>query len=208
MATDMSEAQLKHGTRDPKFHYIHTPLSTSNDELVSIDLVTIAQTVHWFNLPRFYSSIKGVLRNPRGVIAVWGYNYRMSSSEDTAKRFLDTTLPCSDPRARYIIDGNRNLPFLSKSVGMGGEGNPIILDMVVLDVTFDWFWGLMRSWSTVATAREKGVVELLFEDVVKKLESDRGGSFEVRMIIHKVPMPVGTSEQDHMVFDKMLVLLV
>ncbi|CAL9161196.1 unnamed protein product, partial [Musa hybrid cultivar] len=202
---------------------------------------------------------------------------------------------------------------------MGGEGNPIILDMVVLDVTFDRFWGLMRSWSTVAITREKGVgeqiyrrpdprdgvlinvpyvpirapcmsscvspspgwlaarlcemvefsckngprqdhptrslrqasqwsdqlifcphspicwlevfivlhvgrsyagwhgrhakqpkytisqrVELLSEDVVKKLESDRGGSSEVRTIIHKVPMPVGTSEQDHMVLIKCL----
>uniref|UniRef100_A0A804IML8 Methyltransferase type 11 domain-containing protein n=1 Tax=Musa acuminata subsp. malaccensis TaxID=214687 RepID=A0A804IML8_MUSAM len=331
MATDVSEAQLKHGTRDPKFHYIHTPLSTSDDELVLMDLMTVAQAVHWFNLPRFYSVVKRVLRNPGGVIAVWGYNYRVSSLEDTAKRFLDTTLPCLDPRARYVIDGYRNLPFLSKSVGMGGEGNPNILDMVVLDdegnnndgiltnvicsrvtsprsrrprsyggrlpssdltapdrskpkrrprhitilqepgpsrnanadvrrypmydpapykqahqetddgpatdhrdllgnlpgidqrlywprdhsvkmltltldVTFDRFWGLMRSWSAVATAREQGV-ELLSEDVVKKLESDRGGSSEVTTITHKVPMPVGTSEQDHMVFDKMLVLL-
>ncbi|URD95803.1 hypothetical protein MUK42_15012 [Musa troglodytarum] len=65
----------------------------------------------------------------------------------------------------------------------------------------------MRSWSAVATAREQGV-EPLSEDVVKKLESDRGGSSVVRTITHKVPMLVGTSEQDHhMVFDKMLVLL-
>ncbi|CAL9152144.1 unnamed protein product, partial [Musa hybrid cultivar] len=150
-----------------------------------MDLVTVAQAVHWFNLPKFYSVVKGVLRNPRGVIAVWGYNYRVSSSEDTAKRFLDTMLPCSDPRARHVIDGYRNLPFLSKSVGMGGKGNPNILDMV----------GLMRSWSAVATAREQGV-EPLSEDVVKKLESDRGGSSEVRTITHKVPLPVGTSKQD------------
>ncbi|THU72102.1 hypothetical protein C4D60_Mb04t08570 [Musa balbisiana] len=88
MATDVSEAQLKQGTPDPKFRYIHTPLSTSDDELVSMDLVTVAQAVHWFNLPRFYSLVKRVLRNPGGAIAVWGYNYRMSSSEDTAKRFL------------------------------------------------------------------------------------------------------------------------
>ncbi|URD97381.1 Methyltransferase domain [Musa troglodytarum] len=88
MATGVSDAQLKQGTPDPKFRYIHTPLATSDDELVSMDLVTVAQAVHRFNLPRFYSLVKRVLRNPGGVIAMWGDNYRMSSSEDTAKRFL------------------------------------------------------------------------------------------------------------------------
>ncbi|RRT80814.1 hypothetical protein B296_00013117 [Ensete ventricosum] len=87
------------------------------------------------------------------------------------KTLLDTTLPYWDPRARYVIDGYRNLPSPFKNLRTGREGKPLILDMVVQDVTLDRFSGLMRSWSAVAIAREQGV-ELLSDDEVKKLEPD------------------------------------
>jgi hypothetical protein len=44
----------------------------------------VAEAVHWFDLPAFYGV---VLRRPSGVIAVWGYNYRISPVEDMMARY-------------------------------------------------------------------------------------------------------------------------
>jgi SAM-dependent methyltransferase len=109
VATDASAEQLRHATPHPKVRYLHTPDATpGEDDLVamlggegSVDLITVAQAVHWFDLPAFYGVARRVLRRPGGVIAVWGYNYRMSPVEDMMARFFDTTLPYRDPRARY-----------------------------------------------------------------------------------------------------------
>jgi hypothetical protein len=38
----------------------------------SVDLVTVAQAVHWFDLPRFYAELLRVAR-PECMIAVWCY---------------------------------------------------------------------------------------------------------------------------------------
>ncbi|KAJ8485973.1 hypothetical protein OPV22_018458 [Ensete ventricosum] len=137
-----------------------------------MDLVTVAQAVHWFDLPRFYSLVKRVLRNPGGVIAVWGYNYRISSSEDTAKRSLIPRFLIGILELDTSSMATGTSPLRSRTCGRDAKGSHLfILDMVVQDVTLDRFSGLMRSWSAVAIAREQGV-ELLSDDEVKKLEPD------------------------------------
>ncbi|CAK7354788.1 unnamed protein product [Dovyalis caffra] len=81
IGTDVSEAQLKHAMAHPRVRYLPTQLSMSDDELItliggenSVDLVTVAQAVHWFDLRKFYSLVARLLRKPGGVLAVWCYN--------------------------------------------------------------------------------------------------------------------------------------
>ncbi len=40
----------------------------------SVDLVTVAQALHWFDLEVFWGEVRRVLR-PAGVFAFWGYNW-------------------------------------------------------------------------------------------------------------------------------------
>ncbi|KAI6691805.1 hypothetical protein NL676_019515 [Syzygium grande] len=65
----MSESQLNHTIPHPHVRYIHTPLSISDNELLamiggenSVDLITVAEAIHWFDLPKFYSLVNRVLR--------------------------------------------------------------------------------------------------------------------------------------------------
>ncbi|KAF9678935.1 hypothetical protein SADUNF_Sadunf07G0088100 [Salix dunnii] len=74
IATDISEEQLKHAIPHPQVHYLHTPSMMSDDELVhllggenSVDLITVASAVHWFDLEKFYPIVKRVLRKPGGI---------------------------------------------------------------------------------------------------------------------------------------------
>ncbi|XVF61067.1 hypothetical protein PTKIN_Ptkin08bG0099200 [Pterospermum kingtungense] len=170
----------------------------SNDELVasiggenSVDLVTVAQAVHWFDLPKFYSLVTRLLRKPGGVIAVWCYkDIAVSPTFDPVmKRFRDTTLPYWNPKIQYVFDDYRTLPFPFESVGLGCEGQPLALD-IPKKLSFEGIVRVLRSWSAVVTAKNQGV-DLLPETVVKELGSAWGGSNLVRSVAYKAFMLAG-----------------
>ncbi|OLD15344.1 MAG: hypothetical protein AUJ01_12390 [Acidobacteria bacterium 13_1_40CM_3_65_5] len=72
IATDASASQIEHATPDPRVSYRVCPAEASGLEDASVDLVTVAQALHWFDRSRFWPEVRRVLR-PRGVIAVWTY---------------------------------------------------------------------------------------------------------------------------------------
>uniref|UniRef100_A0A0E0JKK5 Methyltransferase type 11 domain-containing protein n=1 Tax=Oryza punctata TaxID=4537 RepID=A0A0E0JKK5_ORYPU len=205
VATDVSAEQLRRALPHPKVRYLHTPDAgaavPAYDDLVaalggegSIDLITEAEAVHWFDLPTFYGVARRLLRKPGGVIAVWGYNYRVSPVEDMMARFLHTTLPYWDSRARYVIDGYRDLPFPFDGVGLGKKGEPAGFDMEH-EMSFAGLVGMLTSWSAVATARQRGV-DLLDERAVRRLEEEWGGASLVRRVTFKAFMLAGTVRAD------------
>ncbi|CAL1353739.1 unnamed protein product [Linum trigynum] len=204
IGTDASEPQLRRAIPHPKIRYLHTPPSLPDDDLVSlvggensVDLVTVAQAVHWFDLPRFYAVVGRLLRKPGGVIAVWCYNDIVVCPEfdGVFKKFHDTTLPFWHPSIRHVFDGYRNLPFPFDPVGSGsgsgsgGEGRPVELD-IPKELSFEGMVRMVQSWSAVITARDEGV-ELLPENVVKEMEVAWGGAGLVRPIVYKAFMLIG-----------------
>ena len=199
VATDVSEVQLERATPHPRISYVHTPLTTKDDELVSliggsensVDLITVAQAVHWFDLPKFYALASRLLRKPGGVIAVWCYNdIVISPAFDAAlKAFHDTTLPYWSGEIRHIFDGYKTLSFPFESVGLGAEGDPLALD-IPKEISFGGLLRMVGSWSAVAAAKSRGV-DLLSDEVVGRLESAWGGSELVRSVAYKAFMLVG-----------------
>ncbi|PQQ00873.1 putative methyltransferase [Prunus yedoensis var. nudiflora] len=97
IGTDVSESQLQHAIPHPQIRYAHTPLNITDEEVIalvggedSVDLVTVAAAVHWFDLPKFYNLVSRVLKKPEGVLAVWTYSgIEVSPTFDPVmKRFL------------------------------------------------------------------------------------------------------------------------
>ncbi|XP_010526986.1 PREDICTED: putative methyltransferase DDB_G0268948 [Tarenaya hassleriana] len=199
IATDVSESQLKLAMPNPKVVYHHTPPSMTDDELVdliggenSVDLITVAQAVHWFDLPRFYALATRLLRKPSGVIAVWCYSDVVVNQEFDAvlKRFHTETLPFwKYPNIQYLFDAYKTLPFPFEGVGMGSEGEPMELEMPTT-TAFEGIVRMLRSWSAVVAAKDKGF-DLLSENVVRELETAWGGSRLVRNVVYKAFMLAG-----------------
>uniref|UniRef100_A0A0A9HRQ0 Uncharacterized protein n=1 Tax=Arundo donax TaxID=35708 RepID=A0A0A9HRQ0_ARUDO len=98
---------------------------------------------------------------------------------------------CSD---RYVIDGYRNLPFPFDDVGLGREGEPMGVDMEH-EMSFEGLIGMLRSWSAVVTAKERGV-DLLGERVAKEMEEECGGASLVRKVTFKAFLLAGTRRAD------------
>ncbi|PQM37389.1 putative methyltransferase [Prunus yedoensis var. nudiflora] len=180
-------------------HYEQVIGTDVNEEVIalvggedSVDLVTVAAAVHWFDLPKFYNLVSRVLKKPEGVLAVWTYSgIEVSPTFDPVmKRFQDTTLPFWDNRAQCAWGGYKTLPFPFQSVeGFGCEGNPLPLD-IPTKLSFEGFLKFLRSWSAVTTAKDQGV-DLLPEKVVKEFEAAWGDSKLVRSVSYKAFMLAG-----------------
>ena len=168
------------------------------DELVallggenSVDLVTVATAVHYFDLPMFYSVVNRVLRKPGGVVAVWSYYLPEVNPEFDAlsRRIFFSALPFSNPNLRYAIQEYKTLPFPFDDVGLGKEGEPAKMEMRK-EVSFEGISGLIRSWSPVNAARENGL-DLLTDETVEDLEVAWGGRSLVREVIFPCFMIAG-----------------
>lgn len=113
VATDASSEQIRHALPHPGVDYRVAPAEASGLAAASVDLVTVAQAAHWFDLPRFYAEARRVLK-PGGVLALWGYG-RLVLPDGLDTAFLDfyaETLGPYWPAERALIeDGYRGLPF-------------------------------------------------------------------------------------------------
>lgn len=72
LATDASAAQLAQAQPAPNVRYRLAPAEAAGLPDQHVDLVTVAQALHWFDLDRFWPEVRRVLR-PGGVFAAWGY---------------------------------------------------------------------------------------------------------------------------------------
>jgi ubiquinone/menaquinone biosynthesis C-methylase UbiE len=146
IATDISSAQLASAPAIPNIEYRVTPAEASGLPDHSIDLVTIAQAMHWFDLPQFYAEVKRVLK-PGGVIAAWGYNRLVVAHPEVLRsvdRFYEETVgPYWPPERVYVENAYRDLPFPFAHI----ESPAFSL---VKQWTREQLLGYLRSWSAVA----------------------------------------------------------
>ncbi len=113
LAYDVSSDQIEHLARDP--HLLGFSARSEALPLRSnlVDLVTVAQAVHWFDLGKFWPEVHRVSR--RGaIVAIWGYGFFEVDSriDEVVMREL------RDPVARYwgsgnliLLDEYRTIPF-------------------------------------------------------------------------------------------------
>ncbi len=77
------------------------PLATS-----SMDLIVVAQALHWLDLPAFYAEVRRVLR-PDGALAVWSYDlarFDDSRLDGAFRDFADGTVGEYWPPERRLVE--------------------------------------------------------------------------------------------------------
>lgn len=114
VATDASAAQITAARSHPRVAYRVAPAHASGLDAASVDLLTVAQALHWLDRDTFYVEAARVL-TPAGVLAVWTYG---APHLDDAQ--LDRVLtrhytvvvgPCWPPERRVVDDGYRSISF-------------------------------------------------------------------------------------------------
>lgn len=85
-------------------------------ETASVDLITVAQALHWFDLPRFWAEARRVIK-PGGVLAVWSYGvFSLGNSEveKVCHHFYENVVGDFWPPERRMVEagyGQLKFPF-------------------------------------------------------------------------------------------------
>jgi SAM-dependent methyltransferase len=149
VATDASPDQLRHAALHSRIEYRVERAEDVRLAADSVDLVTVAAAVHWFDLEPFYAAVRRVLV-PRGVLAVW--TYHMSVIDPAIDRILDDyyhrVLDGFWPDGfRHVVAHYRTLPFAFDEIAAPQFE-------VRLWWTLDQFAGFLNSWSATQRYRE------------------------------------------------------
>lgn len=156
LATDLSAAQIQNALNIPNVEYLELaaeqPLSVESH---SVDLVTVAQAIHWFDHESFYREVKRVLK-PGGIFAAWGYGFHapISPEIDSILRefYFDTLGPFWKPQNQLIWDRYVNLNFPFEEIQLPEFRMEVAY-------TLEEFLGYFKTWSASALYREKNGVD-------------------------------------------------
>lgn len=113
-ATDASTQQIAAATPHERVAYHVAAAEASGLPADSVDLVTVAQALHWFDIERFFAEVERVLR-PGGVLAAWCYGLcQVNAQVDRIVLDLYDALDEWWPPERHIVDRGYSdiaLPF-------------------------------------------------------------------------------------------------
>ena len=174
IATDASQAQIEQAAKSYNIRYRVFPAEQTNIDDQSIDLITVAQALHWFDIDKFFAEANRVLK-PGGVLAVWTYNL-LSISDDIDKiinEFYSDMLKDYWPLERKLIDeGYQSIEFPFQEIQCPS-----------FEMTTKWdlrqLLGYFNTWSAVNRYQQqhgknptediKGQLEELWGDTKKQL---------------------------------------
>lgn len=184
-ATDASGAQIERATPHANIEYRVGRAETSGLNAASVDLVTAAQALHWFDRPRFWAEARRVLR-PRGLIAVWAYHLLAISPRIDAmvRRFYsDVVGPYWPPERRLVEERYQSIEFpFAESAAPDFE--------IEQSLSLDDVAGYIRTWSaTRAFIRHHGRDPV--DDLVRELAPAWGRTQQSRPARWPVAMRVG-----------------
>ena len=150
MATDVSENQVAHALSHPKVAYSVGSAENPGFADDSLDLIVVAQALHWFDHEQFWPEVRRTLKSG-GAFAAWGYDwFRICPQLD---RVIETSIlqPIRSfwaPQNRLLWDGYRDVKL---------DLQPIQVPEFTL--TMDWdldqLFGYIHSWSATRRCMEQ-----------------------------------------------------
>jgi SAM-dependent methyltransferase len=113
IATDASAEQIASARRHERVRYEVCPAEHTDLASCSVDVVTVAQALHWFDLDSFYAGARRVLR-PGGVLAAWCYHLTViepAVDRVLARYYNEVVGPYWSPRVRLVNEHYRTIAF-------------------------------------------------------------------------------------------------
>ena len=176
-ATDPSPSQLKHAISKENIEYRTAAENHPELKKRSIDLICVAQGVHYLNLEKFYQEVNRVLKK-YGVLACW--NYGLPSVEkgvdECINEFCNNILHSSwDAKRRKLEMNFRSLEFpLKESVTPRFE--------IRTEWSLEHYLGFLKSMSAVRKYRQQAKQDPLLA-LEEKLKSLWGNKEEKRNVV-------------------------
>lgn len=142
-ASDLALSQIASMPDHPRIHRYVARAEASGLPDHSIDLITVAQSMHWFDIDAFHREVHRILK-PNGIIAVWTYALLSGTPELTAiiHRLYQHTAAWWPADRAHVDTHYANLAFPYRHI----EFNP---PPMVMHYTLEQLLGYLRTWSGV-----------------------------------------------------------
>jgi SAM-dependent methyltransferase len=142
IATDASAKQISKAQPHERVEYRVAPAEKSAIETSTVDVVMVAQALHWFDLDRFYAEVKRLLK-PRGVFAASAYKFfhiTPAIDEVVNNRYYKEVVGAFWPPERMLVERFEELPF--PFAGLEAPSFEMIAQWQLEHLV-----GYLRSWS-------------------------------------------------------------
>ena len=100
-ATDIDNEQIAHAAEHPRIHYGQAPAHSSGLPPNSVDAVTVATALHWFDHKLFWEEIRRVAK-PNALFCGWTY-HRCYTDPDVHEQLIEPVLEIIEP---YWAEGS------------------------------------------------------------------------------------------------------
>ncbi len=185
IATDASENQIANAKAVAGVEYQVCPAEQTAIADRCVDLVVVAQALHWFNLGEFYTEVARVLK-PKGVVAVWSYNLLQISAEIdvlVAELYHDVLGEFWPPERKLVEQAYAGIsfPFAEIAVpkfSMSARWN------------LDQLGGYLRTWSAVQRYQERRGEDPLL-DLQEPLKNSWCEAAQLRTVTWPLALKVG-----------------
>ena len=183
-ATDASEKQITNAEQRERVEYRVAPAENSRIESGTVDLIMVAQAVHWFDLDRFYAEARRVLKSD-GVLAASAYNllHIEAAIDGVVNRYYYEVVGSFWPPERKLVEQFDNLPFPFHEI------DPPKFEMTA-QWNLDHLVGYLRTWSST-----QGFIAAKGSDPVKQvmdeLRAAWGAPEQTRNVIWPLTLRIG-----------------
>ncbi len=181
-ATDVAPEQIAAARPHARVRYSVAPAEHSGLPAASVDLVSVAQALHWFDVEAFYAEARRVAR-PGALLAVWNYPRPRLVDAQLDRRFLDfysaVVGPYWPPERRHIEANYTTLSFPFEELPHPEFG-------LTLRWNLEQLLGYVSSWSATTRYRKaRG------EDPVPILRASLQDAWPGEAAIVEILLPIG-----------------
>jgi SAM-dependent methyltransferase len=141
LATDASQEQIASAEPHPKIEFRVATAENSGIDDDSVDLITVAQALHWLDTARFFAEARRVLK-PGGVLAVWVYERTSLPPEckDIIEKAYTETQLYWPPERKFVENHYRDFTLPMREISVESFE-------MQLDWTAEQMLAYMRTWS-------------------------------------------------------------
>jgi len=185
--TDISAKQIEHAAVADNIIYKVESAEETHFRDRQFDLITVAQSIHWFDFERFYKEVYRILK-PEGVFAVLGYGLFSTNPETDSilsDYYYNIVGPYWDSERKYLDENYETIPFPLNEIPTQKFTNR-------LQWTFEQLTGYLETWSATQhykNATGNNPIELIRENLRKSWESsNKEVVFPLLLRIGKLPI--------------------
>ena len=184
IGTDASEKQIANARRHERVEYRVATAEDSGLESGTVDLITVTQALHWFDLDRFYAEARRVL-TVNGVLAASAYLFAQiePAIDAVLSRYYHDVVGRFWAPERKLVENFADIPFPFHE-----------LDAPKFEMTTRWnidhLIGYLRTWSASQRFMEVTGTDPV-KQIIDQLQAVWGDPNQTRTLIWPLTLHIG-----------------